>query len=172
MRGSKPAKALLITPRQLPMLQKYHSKSTISSRDKERIGIVLESSKGIAIKVLARQLGLSIPTIRKWRTRWEESQEHLFLLEQCPKLTDTEFLKEMLTVFSDLPRSGAPISITLAQKEQIVALACEKPEKYGIPITHWNRELLTEIAIKEGIVENISPRYVSVILKNKETSTS
>lgn len=172
MRGSPPAKALSLTDRQLSILEKHHSKSTISYREKERIGIVLELSKGIAIKVLARQMGISVPTVKKWRNRWKDSYERLCLLESSTTLTANKYKDELLAVFADLPRSGAPIQITLAQKEQLVALACEKPEKYELPLTHWNRKLLSQTAISQGIVKKISPRYISVILKKAEASTS
>jgi putative transposase len=55
----------------------------------------------------------------------------------------------------------------MAQKQQITALACRKPQDYGIPITQWNREMLAQVAMAQGIVETISPRYISELLKNQ-----
>ncbi len=75
----------------------------------------------------------------------------------------------MLALLRDRPRSGAPRRITLSQRQQIVALACEAPEDFGIEMTQWNREALAqEVAVDKGIVETISPRYVSVVLKKNE----
>ncbi len=71
----------------------------------------------------------------------------------------------MLDILRDLPRSGAPERIPLSEKQQLIALACEKPEDYGIPFTQWNREMLAKVAMAEGIVEKISPRYVGKLLK-------
>ena len=45
----------------------------------------------------------------------------------------------------------------------------EKPGKYGIEMTHWNREMLVKVVIEKGIVDTISPRYISVILKKTTT---
>lgn len=47
---------------------------------------------------------------------------------------------------------------------QLFAIACEKPETYGRPISHWTpRELASEM-VKQSIVENISPRHVGRLL--------
>ena len=59
----------------------------------------------------------------------------------------------MLSILSDAPRSGAPIQISLSEKENIVALSCKKPKDVGIPFTRWNREILTEVAISKGLVK-------------------
>lgn len=58
-----------------------------------------------------------------------------------------------MEVLSDYSRSGAPIRISLEEKQQLVALACKKPQDFGIPITPWNREMLAKVAMAEGIVE-------------------
>jgi putative transposase len=78
----------------------------------------------------------------------------------------------MLAVLEDAPRSGAPVRISMAQKQQITALACRKPQDYGIPVTQWNREMLAQVAVAQGIVETISPRYISELLKNQRTTTA
>jgi len=80
-------------------------------------------------------------------------------------VSDSELLQKMLAILTDEPRSGPPIRISLTEKQQLVALACKKPEDFGVPLTQWNREMLAKVAMAEGIVEKISPRYVSEILK-------
>jgi hypothetical protein len=48
---------------------------------------------------------------------------------------------------------------------QIVALACQKPEESGRPISQWSgREVADEI-MKRGIVAEISPRHAARLLK-------
>lgn len=68
---------------------------------------------------------------------------------------------------SDSPRSGAPERITMEQWCQIIALACEPPQEYGLPITHWTHEELAAEAIKQGIVDTISSSHVGQVLKKK-----
>ena len=47
----------------------------------------------------------------------------------------------------DVARPGAPNRITPEQWCQIMAIACEPPEIYNIPITHWTyKELAKQIS--------------------------
>ncbi len=48
-----------------------------------------------------------------------------------------------------------------------MALACEKPENHGVPITHWSHSTLTAEIIKQGIVEKISMSHVGNFLKKR-----
>jgi transposase len=86
-------------------------------------------------------------------------------------VSDSELLGEMLKRLDDLPRSGTPKRITLAQEQQIVALACKKPEDYGIEMTTWTLKMLSKVAVERGILESISPRYVAEILKKVQVAT-
>ena len=79
---------------------------------------------------------------------------------------------KILSYLEDAPRSGAPKIFTLAQTQQIVALACQKPTEHGIEMTTWTHEMLAHIAISKGIVDTISSRYVGILLKKKPPSTT
>jgi hypothetical protein len=59
----------------------------------------------------------------------------------------------------------------MEQKQQIVALACEKPEDYGYVMTDWTHKILAEAAVQRGIVESISASYAGRLLKNKRVTT-
>ena len=50
---------------------------------------------------------------------------------------------------------------TPEQVTQILAVACEPPEKSGRPITHWTAQELTEEVVRRGSVASISPSPVS-----------
>jgi len=70
----------------------------------------------------------------------------------------------------DLPRPGAPDTITPEQWCRIIAMSCEKPSKYGLPITDWtHRELANEI-IRQKIVDTLSPSHLGRMLKKKTSS--
>jgi putative transposase len=43
-------------------------------------------------------------------------------------------------------------------------MACESPEKYDRPISHWTSRELAEEMVKQKIVESISPRHVARLL--------
>src|ERR1700694_5364574 len=64
-------------------------------------------------------------------------------------------------VLTDEPRPGAPGKFTPEQVTQILAIACEPPEKSGRPITHWTSLKLADEAVQRGIVASISPSQVS-----------
>ena len=51
----------------------------------------------------------------------------------------------------------------MSQKKQIVAVACEKPGKYGIEMTHWNRDMLVKAVIEKGIVEWIAENPCDIL---------
>jgi transposase len=63
------------------------------------------------------------------------------------------------------PRSGRPDTFTAEQTCQIIAVACEKPEIYGRPITHWSGRELKDEVIQQGIVPSISVRQVNRLLR-------
>jgi putative transposase len=65
----------------------------------------------------------------------------------------------------DAERSGAPATFSLEQILQLFALACEQPETYGRPISHWTARELAEEMVNQKIVERISPRHVGRLLE-------
>ncbi len=169
MRGIPTALPLTVNERQRDILEKEYHKVNIPSSYKQRVSIVVSGMEGKSIHETSRNLGVSLNTVRRWRRRWESGQEELRALEhdeQGIRVKDhvlrTKIKEEVL---SDLPRSGAPKRITLAQEQQIVGLACEKLEDHDIEMDYWTREMLAHVAKARKIVDSISPRYVGTILK-------
>jgi transposase-like protein len=174
-RGQKPAAALPLSERQRRLLTSEISKRTTLRQYAERIPIVLLGGEGINNSEVSRRLGIQANTVRTWRKRWLNDYATLLVFESGvggAGVSDFALLQEMLKRFDDLPRSGTPKRITLAQEQQIIALACEKPEDYGIPITTWSLSMLADVAISKDIVKTISARYVAEILKKKPVATA
>lgn len=118
-----------------------------------RARIVLQAADGKNNQEIVRDLNVSVDTVRLWRQRWLDLQ---------PISLNDLTIEERL---DDLPRAGRPSRFTADQICQIEQLACEKPEKSGRPISQWtNREIADEIE-KRGIVDKISPRHASRLLK-------
>lgn len=118
-----------------------------------RARIILTASQGLNNEQVGRELQVGVDMVRYWRQRW--------LTGQAIPLTELT-VEERL---EDLPRTGKPSAITADQMCQITALACEKPEQSGRPVSQWSgREIADEI-MKRGIVEHISPRHASRLLK-------
>lgn len=115
--------------------------------------IVLAAGQGQTSSAIARDLQVSINTAQRWRNRWAKAQTISY---------DDLSIEERL---QDGPRPGAPSRITADQRCQIEALACEKPEKSGRPITHWSAREIADELIKRKIVTDISPRHAARLLK-------
>jgi transposase len=118
-----------------------------------RARIVLLAHEGKNNEQIARELNITVDTARLWRNRWLSFQE-------IP-LADLSVSERL----EDAPRPGKPPTITAEQVCQIVALACETPLESERPISQWTgREIADEIK-KRHIVEQISPRHASRLLK-------
>lgn len=164
------APAIPLSNREYEVIQRYNQKRSITHHYKIRSSIILRASKGESNQQIARDLNISYNTVKSWRKRWQHHYEQLTAYQigaSGDGVSDSELLAKILDILTDVPRSGAPKRITLSEEQQLIALACEKPEDHGIPMTQWNREMLAKVAMAEGIVEKISPRYVSELLKKK-----
>lgn len=118
-----------------------------------RARIILQAAERNANKEIASTLNISPCCITRWTQRWEQGQENE---------------RPTLSRLIDLPRSGRPSGIEPEQLCQLVALACESPESYGRPITHWTRKELTDEAIKQEIFSTISSRHLGRLLHDLE----
>lgn len=162
------APAIMMTERQHRLLKEEAQRRTTLRQFCERIRVLLGCHSGIALKVLNKQLEVDLSFIKRWRSRWLSNYDALVKFEQGidgKGVSDHDILAKMLEIISDHPRPGKPPSITLAQKQQLMALACEKPENYGLARTNWTHKTLAETAVEKGIFDRISPRYVGTILK-------
>jgi transposase len=81
-----------------------------------RSRIVLACATGLTNKEVAAQLGVSMPTVGKWRSRFVESR---------------------LDGLVDEPRSGRKPTITAEQVEDVVVATLESTPEHA---THWSRK--------------------------------
>lgn len=143
--------AIILTLEQKAELEKIVRKQTTNQNIAKRAKIILMADGSEMTNMeIARVLGIRYEDITKWTKRWRES--------------NTDNIEERLI---DKPRSGRPARIIAEQWCRIMALACEKPESYGVPITHWSHSTLTAEVIKQGIVETISPSHIGDFLKKQ-----
>ncbi len=110
----------------------------------KRAWIVREAGAGKNNAEIAREIQVAISTVHWWRKRW--------LLLQAIPLVELSVHDRL----EDLPRPGAPSSITADQMCQLIALACERPEELERPISHWTRQEMADELMKRGIVKSIS----------------
>lgn len=127
--------------------------------------MILKMGEGTANREIARQMRMAPWNVRKWRKRWLKMKPRLEAAQS--EGVEEKALKGMIEeALSDEPRSGAPAKFTAEEIVKIVAVACEKPDESGRPISEWTPRELTEEVMKRGIVETISVRSVGRFLKS------
>lgn len=152
MRGPKPT-LINLTDAERQGLEKLVTRHLTPQQTVLRARIVLAAAAGQNNSDIARQMRVTLDTVRLWRKRWLDLQ---------PIALEDLSVEERL---QDLPRPGAPARIQPEQVAAIMALACEAPEDAQRPITHWTaREIANEIQ-QRGILEQISPRHAARLLK-------
>jgi hypothetical protein len=112
-----PATVLAVSDEDRQVLESWTRSSTVSAGQRERAEIVLAIVCGDGVSGAARRLGVSRPTVIKWRDR---------------------FAADGLEGLGDLPRSGRPKMIDDAQ---IIAATLEAPPA-KLAVTHWSSRLL------------------------------
>lgn len=163
------------SPRQRSLIRQRLSQGSISHRHHQRYQLINSMLEGESAYSAAKKLGLRADVGTRWYTRWADNHSRLKGLEldsNGKQISDHELGKQIDLVLSDRMRSGAVSRITHAQKEQIVALACKEPSNYGLPPGSWTRDTLAQVAIKENIVDKISPSHVRNILKKSGGTTT
>ncbi|MEG4498626.1 helix-turn-helix domain-containing protein [Microcoleus sp. F10-C6] len=142
-------KPLQLTQEEREQLQQIVSRHKTSQQIALRARIILLADEGCNHREIARDLKISREMASLWRNRW---------LELSVKNS------QVLERLADAERPGGPMSFSLEQILQLFALACEKPEVYGRPISHWSARELADEALKQGLVTSISPRHVGRLM--------
>jgi transposase len=114
---------------------------------------VLAAADGVNNCQIARQEGVSLDMVRRWRARW--------LGLQATALDDLPLIDRL----TDVPRPGKPVRITAEQVCQIVALACQPPQDSARPISQWTGAELADEIKRRGIVDQISARHAARLVK-------
>src|SRR3954452_1707468 len=133
MAGS--AAKVVISERQEKVLRQLSTATTVAQRLVQRATIILLAFSGVANRDIAKEVGLGRLQVGLWRRRWQDAFSNLIRIE-CSD--DPPALRKAIEgLLSDEPRPGCPGKFTAEQLTQLIALACEPPEKSGRPITHW-----------------------------------
>jgi len=148
------------------LLKKIIRMSTMPQRIVERAMIVLKMAK-YGYRDIAKLQGISVATVRKWARRWVIALAQL-VAERKKRRTKKQLIRHIMKTFGDAARSGAPQRFTPEQVARIVQLACTPPSSLGYPIARWSTRELAVAAVKEGIVDKISPSTVHRILNGSD----
>jgi putative transposase len=144
---------LQLTETQREQLQQLVNRHSTPQQIAVRASVILLADKGLNHREIAGELNISRDMARLWRNRWLELS-----------VKDSPIVERL----ADAPRSGGPMTFSLEQILQLFAIACEKPEDYGRPISHWTVRELADEVVKQGIVMSISPRHVGRLLEEAD----
>ena len=123
----------------------------------KRASLILLAAEGEKNLRIAQTTGLTRNTVKAWRQRWAARVSRLNQIEA----NQPRALRAAIGVaLEDAPRSGHPGKTTNIQLALILQMACESPEKYDVPLSHWTAAALARTAIQRGFVERISARQV------------
>ena len=136
--------------------RRYRSAQQVAQRAR----IILAAAQGQSNAQIARELAINVDTARLWRDRWVGLQGI-----DLETLSITERLQ-------DAPRPGKTPQITMEQRCQMAALACESPKKAGRPISQWTGREIADEVMARGIVAQISPRHAARLLKKGGSNRS
>jgi transposase len=132
----------------------------------QRARIILLAAQNLSIPAIAATLQTCTNTVRKWIQRYSHPPQASPSTENVPLPSPAvQPPPSKLPLLADAPRSGRPDTFTVEQICNLIAIACEKPEHYGRPITHWTARELKDEAIRQAIVPSISVRQVNRLLR-------
>jgi len=149
-KGPKPAE-LTISREERKDLEELVRRHSTPQQLAKRGRMILAAADGKRNAEIARELAVSVDTVRSWRMRWIALQG--LSLQDLP-------VSERLT---DIPRPGRPAEISAEQTCRIVAMACEQPKER--PISQWTGREIADEVMRRGIVPTISPRHAGRLLK-------
>ncbi len=149
-KGPKPAE-LTVSKEERKDLEELVRRHQTPQQLAKRGRMILGAADGKRNAEIARELGTSVDTVRKWRMRW--------LSVQAVSLQDCAVTQRL----SDEPRPGRPAQITAEQTCQLIALACDQPKER--PISQWTGRELADEVVARGIIAHISPRHAARLLK-------
>lgn len=143
---------ITLTNEEKEELNRLVRKQSVSQNIAKRAKVILLVSEDKLKHIeISKSVGIVQSQLSKWIKRWQEESKE----------------KKVEERLKDKARSGRKPTITAEQWCKIMALACEKPENHGVPITHWSHSTLTAEIIKQGIVETISMSHVGDFLKKQ-----
>lgn len=108
-------------------------------RDSLRARIILAAQTGTSHAAIARQVGVTVDTVRKW----------------CHRFHD-----EGIAGLKDRRRSGRPRTFSTVAVAEVKALAGALPAETNVPLSRWSHLELAREAISRGIVEAVSAATV------------
>ena len=142
MGRGRQAQVVKLSKKDRNALEALLRQSTAPQRDVIRARIALMAAEGQTTAAIATSLGMSLPSVSKWRGR---------------------VASQGMAGLREVQRPGRPRRIGGAQRLQLLALACEPGEAQGRATPTLDE--LCERAVEQGVVEHISRSHLQRILQ-------
>lgn len=134
-----------LTEHEKQKLTSIKRKRNIDYSLRQRADIVLLSSEGCEVKLIAHRVGLDQSNVNMWIKRFNEGG------------TDS---------LGDMPKPGRAKEITKDIELKIAAIALADPKDLHKPFTSWTVETIRQEAINSGIIATISWEATRKALKS------
>jgi len=156
---------LVLSPQEKAELERLTRRHTAPRCVVQRARIILLAAQNFNLPTIAARVQVCHNTVRKWIQRYAPKTPETSTPENpSPPSPSVEPPPSKLPRLADAPRAGRPDTFTAEQVCTLIAMACEKPEDHGRPITHWTARELKDQAIQEGVLASISVRHVNRLL--------
>lgn len=166
------APTVTLSLRQQAILQCIVKSRTSRSDHRQRAHLILLFGEGCSNSRVAQQVDLKRRQVGCWRERWLENQEKLLAVEASTDAKSRDLENSILEMLSDLPRSGTKPTFSAEQIAQILTVACQDPQKSGLPFCHWTLSELRREVMERNIVKSISTSRLQVFLKSGGVKTA
>lgn len=139
--------AIRLRSEQRRKLQRLVRAGRHKAREVQYAYILLRSADGWSETQIAQAFDISSRTVRRTRARFREGG--------------------LATALAEQPRPGQPLKLSVVQEASLVALVCSAP-----PAGHrrWTVRLLTQEAVRRGIVPQVVPETARRVLKKTRSS--
>src|SRR3990172_1231153 len=129
--ANHPAPPLAVSESEAETLRAMARAGTTEQRTALRAKIILQAAEGVANVAIADELGISVPTVRLWRTRFKERG---------------------LAGLADGPKTGRPAIHGREIRERVLATTLTPPEG----ATHWStRRLAKAVGVSPNTILRI-----------------
>jgi putative transposase len=136
-----PGGRILLSERQRRLLEALVRRSSAPQRLVKRAQIILLLAASKTFSEVARALGVLRQSVYQWGKRWRTQARELAEVE-AQERSDQALSNRLAGLLLDAYRPGKPAPFSPEQIVKLIAVACERPQDCGRPITRWSsREL-------------------------------
>lgn len=160
------AAKICLSEKMVSVLQSIVDSERSTQQLVRRASIILLGFLGMMNTNIAIKLGIGRKQVGIWRRRWQQSFDALIAIE-CRE-SKAAFRRAIEETLRDAPRSGASGKFSAAEVAEIIALACEPPEKSNRPIDNWSHRELSDEIVKRRVVDSISKSHVGNLLRQTD----